>query len=229
MRRCARLISRHFGPAASHVGVHVELRWYWRLFWILLLLSSGFLLAYWFFADKDAAALQREISRLQQENTELRTQAIHVERQQQVSTVAQGSLAKDLTSLQEENVRLKEDMAFYKSILEESSGVAAIKLHDFKVSHSGRVGEYQYRLLLVQSGKHDKNVQGNVQLTLVGVQNGRSMTQPLTVSKVNFKYYQPLEGKFVVPTAMTVESLQASFMVAGAGASKLTQTITIPK
>lgn len=229
MRRIARLISRHFGPAASHVGVHVELRWYWRFFWVLLLLCSGFLLAYWFFADKDAAALQREITRLQQENLELRTQAIHVERQQQVSTVAQGSLAKDLTSLQEENVRLKEDMAFYKSILEESSGVAAIKLHDFKVNHGGHVGEYQYRLLLVQSGKHDKNVQGNVQMTLIGTQEGRTMSQPLAVNKVNFKYYQPLEGKFVVPVGMLVESLQASFMVSGTAASKLTQTITIPK
>jgi hypothetical protein len=164
----------------------------------------------------------------------LRTQAIHVERQQQVNTVAQGDLAKDLTTLQEENVRLKADVTFYKSILEESSGVAVVKLHSFKVTHGDQPGEYQYRVLLIQSGKHDKNVQGNLQLTVMGSQNGKPVTQVVMGDKnsqhngkVNFKYYQPLEGSFMVPGWMTAQDLQAKFFQGGSTEPKLTQTVLL--
>lgn len=233
MRRLVRTLKRHFGPAAPHVAVRTELPWYWRFFWVVLLVSAGFSIGYWRYAGGNAASFREDIAKLEQENKLLRTQAIHVERQQQVTTVAQGDLAKDLASLQEENVRLKEDVTFYKSILEESSGVAVVKLHSFKVSHGDRPGEYQYRLLLVQSGKHDRNVQGNLQLTLVGSQDGKPVTQVVVGGKmqqggkVNFKYYQPLEGSFTVPEKLTAQSLQAKFFQAGSAEPKLAQEVSL--
>jgi hypothetical protein len=234
MRRVARILKRHFGPTAPHVAVRAEIPWYWRLFWIVLLLGTGFYLGFWRYAREGAFDLREEIERLEQENKVLRAQTIHVERQQQVTTVAQGDLAKDLSSLQEENVKLKEDVAFYKSILEESAGVAVVKLHSFKVTRGDKPGEYRYRMLLIQSGKHDKNVQGNLQLTLLGTQSGKPVTLALAggagsqrSGKVNFKYYQPLEGGFTVPGQMTAESLQAKFFQVGSSEPKLTQTVSL--
>lgn len=234
MRRLVRAFKRHFGSAAPHVAVRTELPWYWRVFWMFFLVAAGFSIGYWRYAKGNAAVLRDQLVKLEQENKTLRTQAIHVERQQQVNTVAQGDLAKDLTTLQEENVRLKEDVTFYKSILEESSGVAVVKLHSFKVSHGDRPGEYQYRVLLIQSGKHDKNVQGNLQLTVMGSQNGKPVTQVVMGDKnsqhngkVNFKYYQPLEGSFTVPEWMTAQDLQAKFFQGGSTEPKLTQTVLL--
>jgi hypothetical protein len=135
--------------------------------------------------------------------------------------------------LQEENVRLKEDVTFYKSILEESAGVAVVKLHSFKVSRGARASEYQYRLLLIQSGKHDRNVQGSLQLTVIGTQDGKPATQVVlggkspSGGKVNFKYYQPLEGSFTLPAQMTAESLQAKFFQIGSAEPKLTQVVSL--
>lgn len=229
MRRLSRTLQRHFGPAADHVAVRVEVAWYWRVFWAILLLLSGFFVGYWRYASGNTATLHGEIARLEQENKALRTQAIHVERQQQVNTVAQKDLSKDLAALQEENVRLKEDVAFYKSILEESPGVSVVKIHSFKVTQGTRPGEYLYRLLLIQSGRHDKNVQGSLQLTLVGTQGDKPATHAVLGSasqgggKVNFKYYQPIEGSFTLPAQMTAQSLQAKFFQAGSAEPKLTQ------
>jgi hypothetical protein len=229
MRRIKRWIKQHFGPAAPHVAVRPEIAWYWRVFWALMLVILGFSAGYWRYGRGSAASMREQLALLEQENKQLRTQAIHVERLQQVNTVAQSDLSKDLTSLQEENVRLKEDVAFYKSILEESAGVAVVKLHSFKVTAGSQPGQYQYRLLLIQSGRHDKNVQGNLQLTLAGVQNGKPVSQPLTQhnGKVNFKYYQPMEGSFSVPRGMTAQELQAKFFQAGSNEPKLTQTVLL--
>jgi hypothetical protein len=234
MKRLMRLLHRHFGPTALHVAVHAEIPIYWRLFWVVLLMLLGFCVGYWRYAGGSAATLRSDVALLEQENKELRTQAIHVTRQQQVNNVAQRDLTKDLASLQGENVKLKEDVAFYKSILEESSGVAVVKLHDFKIMNGEKPGEYRYRMLLIQSGRHDKNVQGSVQLAVVGMQNGKPTTQVVVGGinsqrggKVNFKYYQPLEGGFTVPTQLVAEHFQAKFFQAGSSEPKLIQEISL--
>jgi hypothetical protein len=234
MKRLARILKRHFGPTALHVAVRAEIPIYWRTFWVILLVMVGFSVGYWRYASGSAATLRSEVARLEQENHALRTQAIHVTRQQQVTNVAQNDLTKDLASLQEENVKLKEDEAFYKSILEENAGVAVVKFHDFKITGSDKPGEYRYRLLLIQSGRHDRNVQGSVQLAVVGMQSGKQVTQVVVGGinsqrggKVNFKYYQPLEGSFTVPSQLTAENFQAKFFQAGSAEPKLTQMVSL--
>lgn len=234
MRRVAKFIKQHFGPAAPHVAVRAELPWYLRWLLALLMVLSGYLVGYWRYAGGETSSLRDTIARLEQDNQTLRTQAIHVERREQVSSVAQGDLAKDLAVLQEENGRLKEDVTFYKSILEDSTGVAVVKVHSFKVTHGSQPGDYNYRLLLIQSGRHDRNVQGSLQLSLVGSQDGKEQTQavlggksPQQGGKINFKYYQPLEGSFKVPPNMTVKSLQAKFFQTGSSEPKLTQEVAL--
>ena len=234
MRRLVRTFKRHFGPAAPHVAVRTELPWFWRLFWVAFLILAGFAAGYWRYAGGNTASMRDEIIRLDNENKTLRTQAIHVGRQQQVASVAQNDLAKDLTSLQEENVRLKEDVTFYKSILEESPGMAVIKFHSFKVTRGARPGEFQYRLLLIQSGKHDRNVQGSLQLAVIGTQEGKPVTEIVLGGrakqggKVNFKYYQPLEGSFMVPDQLVALRVQAKFFQTGMAEPKLTQETLLP-
>ena len=230
MKRLVRRFRRHFGPSSPRVVVRTELQWHWKALLALMFVLLGFLIGHWHYAGWGSSTLLDELERLDQENKDLRTQAIHVVRQQQVSTVAQSDLAKDLAAIQEENVRLKEDVAFYKSILEESSGAPTVKFHSFKVTHGGRAGVFQYRLLLSQSGRHDRNVQGKLQLQLIGTQGGKSVSQvvPGGKDKINFKYYQPIEGNFRVPEQMSAHSLQAIFFQAGSPEPKLTQEITLP-
>lgn len=234
MRRLLQLVYRHFGPSAANVAVRPALPWYWKLIGIGSLIATGFMLGYWRYAGGDTGQLRDRIARLEKDNRSLHSQAIHVERQQQVTSVAQTDLAKDLAVLQEENVRLKEDLTFYKSILEESTGVSVVKIHSFKASKDEKAGDYSYRLLLIQSGKHDKNVQGSLQLAVIGTEDGKSVTQVVLGGKssqqggkINFKYYQPLEGKFRVPDRIQVQSVEAKFFQAGSTEPKLSQVVTL--
>ncbi|MFM9912704.1 MAG: DUF6776 family protein [Methylophilaceae bacterium] len=235
MRNLTRALRLRFGISAQNVAVRAEIPWYWRVFWAIALLLLGFGLGYWRYASDSTVQLHDDVQRLEQENRQLRTQSIHVESQQQVTQVAQKDLAKDIAVLQEENVLLKEDVGFYKSILEDSSSVAVVKFHSFKVSKSSKAGEYQFRILLIQSGKHDKSVQGRLQLELTGTENGKSVIKTIAAGvepkgsfKINFKYYQPVEGSFAIPDKMTVMGVQAKFFQTGFSDVKLTQTATLP-
>jgi hypothetical protein len=235
MKNLTRAFRLRFGASAQTVAVRVEMPWYWRVFLAVVLAGLGYGFGYWRYASDSTTQLRDDVQRLEQENRQLRTQSIHVESQQQVTQVAQKDLAKDLTVLQEENVQLKEDIGFYKSILEDSSSVGVVKLHSFKVSKSGNPAEYQFRILLIQSGKHDKSVQGRLQLELTGTQDGKPVTQIIAAGtqpkgsfKINFKYYQPIEGSFTVPVQLTVTEVQAKFFQTGFSEPKLTQTASLP-
>ena len=51
------------------------------------------------------------------ENQTLNTKVIQVERQLQIEKAAQTNLAKELDTVQDENMHLKEDLLFYKNMV----------------------------------------------------------------------------------------------------------------
>lgn len=235
MKRIARLLRRHFGASYRSVAVRTAIPWYGRLLIVFLLVLLGYFIGYARYSGDGVAQLRDRISQLSEENRNLRTQSIHVESQKQVTQVTQNDLAKDMAALQEENGKLKEDVEFYKSILEGGSSVGVVKLHSFKISKSIRPGEYDFRLLLIQSGKHDKSVQGSLQLLLTGIQDGKEISIPVNSDaggrgfKINFKYYQPVEGSFSIPAQASISSVQAKLFTLGSSEPKLTQSVQLPQ
>ena len=236
MKRLIRNLRNRFGIVQRHVAVRTEIPLHWRVFWVCVLLAAGFSMGYLRYAKTNTTQLQAEVQRLTEENSQLHSESIHVERQQQVTQVAQKDLSKDMTSLQEENTKLKEDVAFYKSILEDSSRTAAVKIHSFKVTHSGTPNEYNFHILVIQSGKHDKSVQGSLKLQIMGTKDGKPANVPITETtgdrgsfKINFKYYQPIEGTFTVPANISATEVQASLFQFGSSEPKLTQSTALPQ
>ena len=235
MTRITRFLRRHFGASYRSVAVRAAIPWYGRLMFAVLLVVLGYLIGYTEFSGDGVAQLRDRVSQLTEENRNLRTQSIHVESQKQVTQVTQNDLAKDMAALQEENGKLKEDVEFYKSILEDGASVGVVKLHSFKVNKSVRHGEYDFRLLLIQSGKHDKSVQGSLQLLLTGTQDGKAISIPVNPDgggrgfKINFKYYQPVEGSFSIPAQASISSVQAKLFTLGSSEPKVTQSVQLPQ
>lgn len=234
MRRLRRGLRRHTGIATRQVAVHAAWPWQWRLAMALLLLTAGYAIGYWQCAGGDRSRLEQDIRRLQAENQAMQASVAQVERQLQVEHAAQGTLAKEMAGLQDENMQLKEDVAFYKGILAEGGSAGVPKLHSVKLSKGARAGEYHYHILLVQTGRHDKTVQGSLQLLLNATQAGQPVTQPVETTgqgkgiKVDFKYFQRIEGDFKVPVAMNGKSLRVQFTEAGGAQAKLSQTVDFP-
>lgn len=232
MRRVSRALKGRFGITAPRVAVRSEAPWYARAVYLLILFSIGYAVAYLQLVGRypwDTAEAQA------QENPQvLQTRIVQLERQLQVERAAQANLAKEMASMQDEGMRLKEDVAFYKSILAEGETPGVLKIHSVKLNRGVRPGEYQYQILLVQSGRHDKAVQGRLQLALNAIQEGSPRILQVDAGeqqkgiKVNFKYYQRIEGTFNVPQQLTAQSLQVQYVAPTGTQPALTQTINLP-
>jgi len=232
MKPLSRRIKRHFGATAKHVAIRSQRPWYWRLLFISILMLLGYLLAYWQFVGGIFNA--DSIKKLRQQNQLLHANVVQIERQLQVERSAQASLAREMSGLQDESMRLKEDVAFYKNVLNDNSGVADPKFYSFKLSKGATPNRYDYHIMLAQSGRHNSAVQGHLQFTLSTAGEKTSLL-PLTpdgkeapLVKINFKYYQRLEGSLDVPNAVSGATVEASLIENGASQPRISQKADLP-
>lgn len=235
MRHVSRRIKRHFGATSRRVSIRSQQPWFWRPALAALLIFFGYLIAYWQLAGGEFGNLRGSLDRMIEENRALQAKLVHNERQMQVERAAQDNLALELAKLQDEGLRLKEDLEFYRNILNETPGPGEVKLQSFRLVKAKQPGEYEYHLMIVQSGRGNRTIQGNMKLTLHGQKDGQPASIPVTLDgeaaqamKINFKYYQRLDGSFRVPEGIHVETVEASFIEIGASQPKIIQKADLP-
>lgn len=233
MKPIVRRIKRHFGATAKHVAIRSQRPWYWRLLVMGLLILFGYGLAYWQFVGGGFNA--GSIKNLRQQNQLLHANVVQIERQLQVERSAQASLAKEMSNVQDESMRLKEDVAFYKNILNDNDGAGDLKFYSFRLNKGAQPDRYDYHILLSQSGRHNNAVRGQLRFNLSSAQGEKTALQPLTTDgdevamvKINFKYYQRLEGSLMVPNAAAGATVEVSFTENGASQPRISQKADLP-
>jgi hypothetical protein len=248
MAQLFRTLRRKFGIAAPRVSVRTHVAWYWRWLGIIALgalvvgvgwttYDYGMELA-GFRQGEAATALARlkeEIQKREAAIVEMRSQVASTQRQLQIDRATYGDLAKQVKTLSEENAALKEDLAFFQSLMASGSKELGLSINRFRVQPDALPGEYRYRLLLVQSGQRIKEFQGTLQFLVYLEQSDRKfvLTLPPEDQKsdreyqVNFKFFQRVDGTFKVAPGTTVKSLQVRVFENGVNAPKLTQTASV--
>lgn len=89
--------------------------WYFQWGVTALYVVAGYLIAYWQFAGSED--IYQKLQQTALENQTLHTKIIQVERQLQIEQAAQANLTKDLNEVQDENMHIKQDLVFYKNML----------------------------------------------------------------------------------------------------------------
>lgn len=248
MAQFIRTLRRKFGISAPRVAVHAHVPWYWR--WLgyvalgALVVGVGWT-TYDFgmelagFRQSEAkralTRLNEEIAKRDAQVAELRSQVAMSERQMQIERATYGDLARQVKALSEENASLREDLAFFQSLMTAGGKEAALSLNRFRVQPEALPGEYRYRLLLVQNGERVKEFQGTLQFVLNVEQGDRKfvITLPPEGEKnvkdyqVHFKFFQRIEGTFKVAPEAVVKSLQIRVFENGSVAPKLSQTVSV--
>lgn len=149
-------------------------------------------------------ALHEEIERLKNENQELREGLARTQRTLQMDQTAYQEIDQSLKASEQEIIKLREELAFYRNIISPDNKVAGLQIQSFNVEPSGGPNEYYYKLVLIQALKHDRMVSGRVRFEIAGTQNGESMVEqrPRPIDKaigVNFKYFQDVQGSLQFP------------------------------
>lgn len=248
MAQIFRALQRRFGISAPKVAVRAHVPWYWQAIGYVVVgavvvgvgwttYDYGMELA-GFRQSEAARAHAKLVQQIQQreiENAELHSKVTAAERQMQIERATYGDLAKQVKSLTEENAALREDLAFFQSLMNVDSKEGALSVNRFRVQSESLPGEYRYRLLLVQTGQRVKEFQGKLQFVLNLQQGDRKyvLTLPSEGDKdtkeyqVSFKFFQRVEGTFKVAPEAVVKSLQVRVFENGSVAPKLSQTVSI--
>lgn len=235
MKRLSRRVKRHFNMPNRRVAIKSHRAWYWQVVAALILVALGYALAFWQLTMVghvlNPSIVMKPASQPALKNQELLAKVVFAERQLQVQKAAQENLASELATVQEESIKLKESLAFYQSILEEIPGGDQVRLSQLKVEKGKQPGQYNYGLVLSQQGTHSKSVQGSIQLILHGSKSGgqQQVALPLkSQTKVNFRYYQRLDGSFNVPEDMNAEAIEIGFVASGTKQPAVSQRIDLP-
>ncbi len=240
-------LRRRFGIAAPRVAIRTHVPWYWRWLTSTVLLVVSVALAWIAFdlgrryAGFNASEAQGTQSRLQElnakmelENAVLRKEVAGIERKLQIELSAQGNLTGQIRALSEENALLKEDLAFFQTLMASGSDPGGVTVNRFRIERDALPGEYHYRLLIVQSKQRVREFRGSLQLIVDYERNGTPavITYPeesddTQAYNLRFKFYQRVEGTFTLDPDAVINAVQVRVMKNGNATPVSTQAATL--
>jgi len=159
--------------------------------------------------------------------------AVNWESRLKVERSAQEQVRVQVKMLEDENARLKGDLAFFESLLPMPVNAKGVVIRSFRVQADTEPNSLRYRLLVQQSGRPERDFVGEVSLTINLQEGGRAAVLQLpdpampTAGPVplSFRHYQRLEGNFPVPAGAKVRSVLVR--IRSDGETRAQQTFTM--
>jgi len=245
-----KLIRQRFGIAAPRVEIQTQIPWYWRWIGIAVLFGIAAAAASWIydagrrFAGFDRREVLQELQRVQgeldaarAELERLRAIANAADSRVSIERTAQQKLAQQVRALEQENVRVRQELAMVEQMLtSEERHTQTLAIYQFKVEPDVLPGEYRYRLLLLTpTDRRGRDFNGRLEL-VVNLQEGghnamMSFPEPgdagAAAFRLAFKYFRRIEGTFRVSPKAKVESVQVRVYEAGSNQPKATHSVSL--
>lgn len=114
MKPVRRTLKKHFGLTAKEVAIRSKRPWYIDLLIGLGLMLFGYAIAFWQFNTINV----EKVNHIMMDNQSMQTQVIKLERKLQIEHASQVNLQEKLETIQSENLKLKEELVFYKNMVE---------------------------------------------------------------------------------------------------------------
>ncbi len=248
MKNWLRWFRNRSGASAPRVAVTAHVPWYMR--WVVMLcVGAAILGASWAtyhfgseFAGFRKSEIEGEMKRLNERTAKQGAElaAAHKliavsESQRKIESATYGDLAKQVKALSVENAALKDDLAFFQSLLPVPGKDDSVAINRFKLEPDAMPGEFRYRMLLVQGGQRPGDFHGSVQLIINAQQGAQKVVLTLPAEadaksqqyQLNFKSFQRVEGVFRVDPGTVVKNIQVRVYQNGARTPKLTQSVNI--
>lgn len=235
------------GIAAPKVAVYSRMAWYWRWLAIMLVLAVSVALAAWMYdagrrfagfdrseTDSELAELRREKAATRGELERLRALSNAADAKLAIERSAQSQLAQQIRGLEQDNARMREELAIFENLLSAAARNAQpLDIQRFRIESDAMPGEYRYRMLLIAGGRRDRDFLGRLELLVSLQQDGKNvmMTVPEKAEsdpaafRVGFRHFQRVEGVFRVNPAARVQTVQARVYETGIAQPRATQSV----
>ncbi len=169
-------------------------------------------------ATRQQQKVEEDNTRLGDENQQLREALARAERTVQIAQVSYEDLAKKLETSDQDNIKLREEVNFYRNIISPADKKGGLRIQSLDVQSEGR--GYRYKLVLIQALRHDHIIYGSAVLEISGTQDGQNAVVKVPSDRsipVNLKYFQDIEGKFDLPKGFKPRSIKANVTTNGGG------------
>lgn len=236
-----------FGIAAPQVAVRTHVPWHWRVMAVVGIVAITVVLAGWVydsgrrFAGYDRSASEAEIrslrdkvAQLEAETTRLRAIANASDSNLQIERTTRDQLTRQVKNLEEENTRLKENLAVFDNLAKGGSKGESINVSRLRVEPDGMPGHYRYRLLVSRQGEQaGEEFRGNLQFYLTVLQASGDSAMIILPRPddpdaarfaISFRSFRTVEGRFQVAPEARIKRVEVR-LVQG-NAVKASQSIT---
>ena len=241
-------MNRRFSITARKMAVRTHIPWYLRWGMLLPFLLVATLFAWWAYGyglelagfhrgqtEQELTRLNDQLAKLMVENAQLTDKVAKYESEIQIEQASNQATAEQLKNMTDENARLQEDLVFFQNLTSASGKAGEMGIHRLTLERDKMPGEYNLRMLLVQSGQRAKIFNGSYQLVATVVENGQSTTHvfPQEESgnaqfKLSFRYYRRVEQSIQLPPDAQLESVQVRIFEQGATEPKVRQSVSLP-
>lgn len=162
-----------------------------------------------------------QLTRLTTERDQLSASVNSAESELNIERAAQRQLLNQVKALEQENARLKEDLAFFDSLLPNASAPQGVAIRRLKIDQVAP-NQLRYRLLIMQGGKSEL-FSGVLQLVITTLHEGKSAMIVFPQEedsdpgkfKLGFRHYQRMEGVLTLPDGVTATMVSARVLEKG--------------
>ena len=241
-----KLWMRNLSVSAPRVAVRTQLPWALRagvLLVAVLIAAAGLAAVYRYARDvgqpdhgttlAELEDARSQLQRLTAERDRFAAEAVQMENQLRVEHATREGIAVQMKTLEEDNARLRADLAFFESLLPAPAAARGVVIRSFQLQPDIDEATLRYRLLVQQSGRPDRDFVGTVVLKVSLQQDGRSTVLQLPdaahpaagPAPLSFRHYQRVEGSFSVPVGAVVRSVQVT--ISSGGETRAQQTYSM--
>ena len=164
--------------------------------------------------------LKLELLKCQKKTSLFNKQTAICERSQQLHYNSRNEIRLQAEKMQTELLNLRKELAFYRGIVTPSEANLGLNIQDFKTTALAEIGNYRYDIMVTQAQKKFKIVQGVIDITIDGLDNGvrttltrkqfDANTEPTLPFK--FKYFQKFSGVMRLPKQFNPENITVTLI-----------------
>lgn len=202
---------------------------------LLLVLASAGALGYWL--GSGSAVPQPQLAEAEVRIHELTRDLVEARLVQTVETQTARALQGTLSGLRMELAALKDEVAFYKSLMTPGGVKQGLQIAEFELVQVGADNDYRYHILLTQGAVRRNWLEGKLELQIFGQQAGADggiseEVLPLTVLapaddyplRFRFRYFQDLVGTLTLPEGFMPRTIQITASLGDKGANDVDRT-----
>jgi len=168
-------------------------------------------------AAGDRQAYEDRIALLDDEIVALKQEVALLETHREIDREAYKEVEASLRTLQVKIQEQRDAIAFYRGIVSPADGKSGLRVQDLRVTRGKAEREFNLRLVLVQAMQHNRKVSGDVNLSVMGSQDGVETVYtfnqlvPAAADKgwsFSFRYFQDFDRQLVLPDGFTPERIR---------------------